>query len=83
MEAKLSSKGQVVVPKPLRDALGLDAGQTLVFRLEGRSMVVEPKRPGKTGRIADAFGLLPKPERALSVREMDAAVDAMFRKPQP
>jgi antitoxin PrlF len=33
--AQLSSKGQLTVPKPVREALGLVEGDTVVFRVEG------------------------------------------------
>jgi AbrB family looped-hinge helix DNA binding protein len=33
--ASLTSKGQLTVPKPVRDALGLRAGDRVVFRVEG------------------------------------------------
>lgn len=38
--AKLTSKGQVTVPKAVREALGLEAGDELVFRVEGDRAVV-------------------------------------------
>jgi len=33
--AKMTSKGQVTVPKVVRDALGIEAGDEVVFRVEG------------------------------------------------
>jgi antitoxin PrlF len=33
--AKVTSKGQVTVPKVVRDALGIAAGDEVVFRVEG------------------------------------------------
>jgi AbrB family looped-hinge helix DNA binding protein len=38
--AKLTSKGQVTVPKAVRDALGIEAGDTVVFRVEGPRAVL-------------------------------------------
>jgi len=38
--AKLSSKGQVTVPKAVREALGLTEGDELVFRVEGSRAVI-------------------------------------------
>jgi AbrB family looped-hinge helix DNA binding protein len=38
--AKLTSKGQITVPKSVRDALGLRAGDEIVFRVHGDRAVV-------------------------------------------
>jgi AbrB family looped-hinge helix DNA binding protein len=38
--AKLTSKGQITVPKAVRDALGLAEGDHVVFRVEGRRAVL-------------------------------------------
>lgn len=38
--AKVTSKGQVTVPKAVRDALGIKAGDEIVFRVEGNRAVV-------------------------------------------
>jgi antitoxin PrlF len=38
--AKVSSKGQVTVPKAVRDALGLKEGDEIVFRVEGDRAVL-------------------------------------------
>lgn len=38
--ARVSSKGQVTVPKAVRDALGIEDGDELVFRVEGSRAVL-------------------------------------------
>ena len=38
--ARLSSKGQLTVPKAVRDALGLAEGDDVVFRVEGKRAVL-------------------------------------------
>lgn len=38
--ATLTSKGQLTLPKPIRQALGVDAGGKLVFDLRGSEVVV-------------------------------------------
>jgi AbrB family looped-hinge helix DNA binding protein len=46
MEAQdvtLAERGQIVIPKEARDALGLRAGSKLQIRIEGNRLVVEKK----------------------------------------
>jgi antitoxin PrlF len=38
--ARLTSKGQVTVPKAVRDALGLKEGDEVIFRVEGNRAVL-------------------------------------------
>lgn len=38
--AKMSSKGQITVPKAVRDALGIGEGDNVVFRVEGNRAVL-------------------------------------------
>ena len=75
----LTSKGQVTIPKPIRERLGLTAGSRLHFRfLEDGRLVVEPERSGLLGRLP---GMLSDfaPSRPVSVEEMREAVRERFR----
>ncbi len=40
VSARLSSKGQVTVPRAVREALSLEEGDRLVFRVEGAHAVL-------------------------------------------
>ena len=58
MLAKLSSKGQIVIPKPVRESLGLERGTQLHVRLEGEKIILEPVGASSAealyGKYADA-----------------------------
>jgi antitoxin PrlF len=38
--ARVTSKGQITVPKAVRDALGIQTGDELVFRVDGNRAVL-------------------------------------------
>jgi antitoxin PrlF len=42
--AKITSKGQITVPKEIRDRLGVGPGDTLEFEFDGDRLEVRPKR---------------------------------------
>lgn len=42
-EARLTSKGQVTIPKSIRTQLGLKPGKSILFIPEGRDIVIKPK----------------------------------------
>ena len=43
-KAKITSKGQVTIPKAVRDALGLKEGDSLLFEVEGDEVRVHVAR---------------------------------------
>ena len=43
IELTLAERGQIVIPKEARDALGLKPGARLQLRIEGGSLVIEKK----------------------------------------
>jgi AbrB family looped-hinge helix DNA binding protein len=43
LELTLAERGQIVIPKEARDALGLKAGTKLQIRLEGSRLLIEKK----------------------------------------
>jgi AbrB family looped-hinge helix DNA binding protein len=52
--AKITSKGQVTLPKAVRDALGIKEGDEVVFRVEGKRAVLArtPKLLELAGSVA-------------------------------
>lgn len=44
METKISTKGQVVLPRPVREKLGLRPGDALDVKMAGDAIVLRPRR---------------------------------------
>jgi AbrB family looped-hinge helix DNA binding protein len=45
---RITSKGQVTIPKHIRDRLGVAAGDDIGFREEGQTVIVEKAEEAKT-----------------------------------
>lgn len=56
VKIKIDSVGRIVVPKPLRDALGLEPGATVDVSLYGRGLQVVPG--ARTARLEKQQGRL-------------------------
>ena len=68
----VTSKGQITIPKSVRDRLGLAVGDTLEFTVDDQGRIVAQAREGRrtvAGVLRDFA-----PARALSVDEMKEAV---------
>lgn len=67
----LTSKGQLTLPKNVRDRLKLQSGDKLeVYLQEDGSILLQPA----TVDIKELYGLLPKPSKPVSLEDMDAAI---------
>jgi AbrB family looped-hinge helix DNA binding protein len=56
METTIDSVGRIVVPKPLRDALGLTPGSTVDISRYGAGLQLVPT--GRTAQLVDEAGVL-------------------------
>jgi antitoxin PrlF len=72
MEATLTSKGQLTLPKPARDQLGLTTGSTFEVRITKTGDIV--LSPIRCNPMSIA-GILKRPQqRAMTTQEMDKAI---------
>jgi len=69
--AVVTSKGQITIPKPVRDGLGVESGDRVEFvELErGVYTVVAATRD-----IRDLKGMIPKPATPVSIEDMNRAI---------
>ena len=70
-EATVTSKGQVTIPKEVRDRLGLRESDTLQFEIEDGRVILKRK----SGGLDDLFGILHRPGmRPRTIGEMDEGI---------
>lgn len=71
MQATITSKGQVTLPKVIRDRLHLEPGDRIEFILEGDDALrVAPV----TASVTQLKGMLSKPDVPVTLQEMDEAI---------
>lgn len=70
--ATVTSKGQITIPKEVRDALRVDTGDQVEFTINDGGEVVVRSLSGDVRRLR---GILKRPgQRAVSVEEMNEAI---------
>lgn len=78
--ARLTSKGQLTVPKAVREALGLEDGDAVLFRVEGERAML-----ARTADLLDLAGTVDMPAELRGkqwsrIRERTHAVRAQKRR---
>lgn len=75
METTIDAAGRIVVPKALRDALGLVAGTTLDVSTYGAGITLVPR--GRTSRLVEEDGhLVGEGDSAITDHDIFALIDA-------
>ncbi len=71
---RVSTKGQVTVPKPIRDYLGLDAGSAVEFEVTDAGDVVLRKRPDSARPLRGLLAAYALDGPAPTTEELDAGI---------
>lgn len=75
--ATMTSKGQVTIPKQVRELLHLHSGDRIEFWVQGDS---EARLKPITRTVRDVFGCLRNPnQKTISVEQMNEVVAKRFR----
>ena len=76
-EATLTSKGQITIPKSIRDSLNLQTGDRLAFSLVGdKQALLQPI----TTSVDDVYGVLHRPgQKAKSIEDMNRSITRRHR----
>lgn len=78
MPAIMTFRGQITIPKLVRNALQLHPGDRVefVFGDDGRLFLLAATRP-----VVSLKGMLPKPAYPVTLEEMDAGISAIANSP--
>ncbi len=71
MQATVTAKGQITIPKALREQLHLSQGDRVEFILEEDGVV---RMLPRLASVKNLKGMLPKPDKPVSLEEMDEAI---------
>jgi AbrB family looped-hinge helix DNA binding protein len=71
--ATITSKGQITIPKDVRTRLGIRSGDKICFFFEDDDRVIFIPL---TKNIESLKGIVPKPNKAVSIEDMKATVKA-------
>jgi AbrB family looped-hinge helix DNA binding protein len=80
MTTTVSTKGQVILPKAIRERREWDAGTRLLVEETAEGVLLKRVPAFAATRPEEVFGMLPYRGRPKSVEEMDAAVLAEARR---
>ncbi len=75
----VSTKGQVILPKPIREARRWGAGTRLIVEETDAGVLLKPAPLFPATKLDDVFGSLPYRGAPKSIEEMDAGVMAEAR----
>ncbi len=71
---RLSSKGQVIIPKAIRDAYHLNVGQEMEIEITPQGILLKTKSPLPKLSISDLIGCTGYQGPAKSLDDMEAAI---------
>ena len=80
MRTRLSSKGQVIIPKPVRERHGWRPGAELEVEDRGDAVILRACGPFPRTTMDEVRGCLKYDGPRLTIEQMDAAVHAEARR---
>ncbi len=78
---RLSTKGQIVVPKDIRERHDWKPGDELVVEATNEGVLLKRAPRSPTTRVEDVYGMLHRPGmKPVSIEEMNAAIGAEVKR---
>lgn len=66
----VTRKGQVTIPAPIRDALDIKQGDTVMFQIEGNAVTLKPAH----STLAEGYQSIPALKKPLTEQEIEEIV---------
>lgn len=72
--AKISEKGQVIIPPEMRKIYSLDVGTEIILTDTGKGILLQPKQPFHPTTLNEVAGCLKYQGSPKTIEEMEAAI---------
>jgi AbrB family looped-hinge helix DNA binding protein len=76
----VSTKGQVILPKAIRDSKGWGAGKELIVEVTGDGVILRAARPFAPTKPEEVFGSLSRHGKRLSDEDIEKALRAAAKR---
>ncbi|HLC77042.1 MAG TPA: AbrB/MazE/SpoVT family DNA-binding domain-containing protein [archaeon] len=76
MKRTIGEKGQVVLPKDIRDYAGIRPGSEVIFEIRGREIIIKPQKSEKD--FLEDFLNLPKLKRPLKIKDIKKTIEEEY-----
>ncbi len=77
---KLSTKGQIIIPKALRDARAWKAGTEFTVEVTAEGILLRPVKPFPPTTIEQVSGFLKWKGKPKTIAQMDAGIARMVKR---
>ena len=77
MKREIGAKGQVVIPKDMREYLGLRRGQKVVFEVRDQEIILKPEQDPE--KFVEDFVNVPKKlEKELAIKDIKKTLEEQY-----
>jgi AbrB family looped-hinge helix DNA binding protein len=80
LERTISTKGQIVLPKDVRDQLGLKPGSEIVFEISGNTIVIRAKADAKNF-VEEFAAITPKKFKTVTIKRIKSMLEEQYDLP--
>lgn len=79
MKRTVGEKGQIVLPKDVREFIGIKSGSEIVFEIRGREIVIKLEKSGED--FLKDFLDVPKRKKPLTIKEIKKTLEEQYDLP--